>query len=150
MASVSISELVLFIAALAVAAGVATTLSANVMDISNAVSERGGGVADKIETEVEIISDPGSPSSVYDENSTTVSILVKNTGERTLDASPSGVDVLVDGQYATVENVTVVSGGAQWRSGEVVRVNVSRTLSPGDHRVVVYVGEDEEVLRFRT
>lgn len=150
MANVSISELVLFIAALTVAAGVATTLSANVMDISNAVSERGGGVADKIETEVEVISDPGSPSSVYDNDTDTVSVLVKNTGERTLDASPSGIDVLVDGQYATVENVTVVSDGSQWRSGEVVRVNVSRTLSPGDHRVVVYVGEDEEVLRFRT
>jgi flagellar protein FlaG len=148
LANVSISELVLFIAALTVAAGVATTLTANVMDISNAVSERGGGVADKIETEVEVINDPGSPSSIYDNG--TVSVLVKNTGERTLDASPSGIDVLVDGSYATIDKVTVVSGGTEWQSGEVVRVNVTRTLSSDDHRVVVYVGEDEEVLRFRT
>ncbi len=140
----------LFIAALTVAAGVATTLTANVMDISNAVSERGGGVADKIETEVEVINDPGSPSSVYDNSTDTVTVLVKNTGERTLDASPTGIDVLVDGSYVTIDNVTVVSGGTEWRSSEVVRVNVTRSLSPGSHRVVVYVDEDEEVLRFRT
>lgn len=148
MASVSVSELVLFIAALTVAAGVATTLTANVMDITNAVSERGSGVADKIETEVEVISDPGSPSSVYDDG--TVTVLVKNTGERPLDASPGGVDVLVDGSYETVADVTVVGDATAWRSGEVARVNVSRTLASGAHRVVVYVGEDEEVLRFRT
>lgn len=150
MANVSISELILFIAALTVAAGVATTLTANVMDISNAVSERGGGVADKIETEVEVINDPGSPDSIYDNSTDTVTILVKNTGERSLDASPDGIDVLVDGEYESIDSVTVVSGGNDWDSGEVVRVNVTRSLSPGDHRVVVYVGEDEEVLRFRT
>jgi flagellar protein FlaG len=150
MANVSISELVLFIAALTVAAGVATTLTANVTDISNAVSERGGSVADKIETDVEVISDPGSPSSIYDNDSETVTVLVKNTGEQTFAAEPSQVDVLVDGSYETVDNVTVVGSESTWRTGEVARVNVSTALSSGEHRVVVYVDEDKEVLRFRT
>lgn len=146
MATVSVSELVLFIAAITVAAGVATTLTASVTDISSVVSERGSGVADDIATEVEIISDPGSPDAIY--ANSTVTLLVKNTGERTLAAEPGQVDVLVDGTYVTVDDVTVV-GAAEWREGEVARVTVSKTLSPGSHRVVVFVDEDRELIRFR-
>ncbi|MFC7045653.1 flagellar protein G [Halobacteriaceae archaeon GCM10025711] len=84
MANASITELVLFIAALTVAAGVATTLTANVAEISNAVQERGDGVADNIETEIDVITDPGSPSAIYNGTSETITLLVKNTGERSL------------------------------------------------------------------
>lgn len=81
MASVSVSELILFIAALTVALGVATTLTTNVADISNSIGERGGSVSDDIKTDVEIISDSGTPESIYDGDGN-VTILVKNTARR--------------------------------------------------------------------
>lgn len=148
MANVSVSELVLFIAALTVAAGVATTLTASVSDISQVVSERGDGVADSIATEVEVISDPGSPASIYDDSTGNVTLLVKNTGDGQLAATTDRVEVLVDGSYTRVANVTVV-GGDEWREGDVARVTVESSLSEGEHRIVVIVDDDRELLRFR-
>lgn len=149
MASVSVSELVLFIAALTVAAGVATTLTASVSDISQVVSERGSGVADQIATDVEIISDPGSPSSIYDDAGRgNVTVLVKNTGGTTLPADPDVIEFLVNGTYTRVSNVSVV-GTDTWSEGEVATVTAQRSLPPGEHRVVVIVEGDRETLRFR-
>ena len=147
MASVSVSELVLFIAALTVAAGVATTLTASVSDISQVVSERGSGVADQIASDVEVISDPGSPSSIYDGNGT-VTVLVKNTGSDTLPVDPDSVELLVNGTYTQVSTVTV-AGAESWGEGEVATVTAERSLPPGEHRVVVIVHGDRETLRFR-
>lgn len=148
MANVSVSELVLFIAALTVAAGVATTLTASVSDISRVVSERGEGVADSIATEVEVINDPGSPASIYDDSTGNVTLLVKNTGDGQLAATTDRVEVLVDGSYTRVANVTVVDGD-EWYEGDVARVTVESSLSEGEHRIVVIVDDDRELLRFR-
>jgi flagellar protein FlaG len=76
---------------------------------------------------------------------------VKNTGSRTLPASADGVELLVDGQYVPPSDASVeVIGGGEWRPGEVVRVEIDRSLGPGEHRVVVIAGEDREVLTFYT
>ena len=152
MASVSVSEMILFIAALTVALGVATTLTANVADISNSIGERGSGVAEKIKTEVEIISDSGSPDAIYDDGEENVTILVKNTGQKTLAADGSQLSILVDGRYATIQNATVVGrpDARAWRPGEVLEITVSRQLDPGDHRVKVSVRGDSTTIQFRT
>lgn len=149
MASVSVSELVLFIAALTVAAGVATTLTASVSDISQVVSERGSGVAEKIASDVEVISDPGSPASIYDDaGSGNVTVLVKNTGGDTLPTDPDAIEFLVNGTYTQVSTVTVV-GTDSWSEGEVAIVTAKRSLPSGEHRIVVIVNGDRETLRFR-
>jgi len=152
MASVSISELILFIAALTVALGVSTTLMSNVQDISQSLGAKGDGVTEQIETDVEIISDPGSPSAIYDDGSGNVTVLVKNTGQKTLAADGTELDVLVDGEYQTIENATVVGApdAHAWRSGEVLRVTVTRSLDPGSHRIAVHANGDTATIRFRT
>lgn len=152
MASVSVSELILFIAALTVALGVATTLTTNVADISNAIGERGGSVSGDIKTDVEIISDGGAPDSIYNDTSGNVTILVKNTGQKTLPADGSQLDVLIDGRYTTVANATVVGrpNASAWESGEVLRVTLTESLDPGPHRIKVIANGDESTLRFRT
>lgn len=141
MASVSVSNLVLFIAALSVSAAVAGTIVTTVADVNDAIAERGVDASASIESDVEVISDAGSDA-VYDPDATEITLLVKNTGTRSLPDSADAVDVLVDGRYAADV------GGERWHEGAVLRLTVSRSLAAGDHRVLVRVGGDEEAFRF--
>jgi flagellar protein FlaG len=148
MAGSTVSSLVLFIASVILAAAVSGVLINTVGGVSQAVDARGGDLAANIRTDVEIISDPGSP--VYDGGEGNITLLVKNTGQRSLPADPAVMDVLVDGQYQTAVTVTPVSGEEVWRGGDVVRVEVSTgTLASGDHRVKLVMRGDEEVFAFR-
>ncbi|SDN20457.1 flagellar protein FlaG [Haloarchaeobius iranensis] len=140
--------MILFIAAMLVAASVAGTLVTSVGDVSGSIDARSADAAQTIDTEVDIISDPGSEA-VYDDSTTTVTLLVKNTGNGRLPADASKPDVLVDGQYvgAADRTLTVVSG-SEWRSGNVVRLELTADLDPGEHRVVLIVNGDREVFEF--
>lgn len=150
MASVSASSLILFIAAIAVAATVSGAMVNTVADISNSVDQKGVDVANEIDTDVEIISDAGSDA-VYDESTYNVTVLVKNTGDRTLEASPERIDVLLDGQYVSSDDldVTVVSGDA-WREGDVIELEIDNEadIGNGEHRVTVIVRDHREVFTF--
>lgn len=146
MASVSVSSLVLFIAALSISAAVAGTIAGTVSDVSESIDQRGLDVSESIESDVEVISDSGSDA-VYDGEAGEVTLLVKNTGVRTLSDAPGSIDVLVDGRYASNARAEVVGGG-RWREGAVLRLVVPRALDAGEHRAVVRVDGDEEVFRF--
>lgn len=148
MAEISVPTLILFIASIVVAAGVAGVLIDTVSGISNAVDDRGGDVSKSIETDTEIISDP--EAGVYDETNNTLTLYVKNTGVRALPIDGTGVDLFVDGRYQTSLTLTVVSG-SEWTPNAVVEIVASGvTLSPGDHRVKLVVDTDEEAFEFRT
>jgi flagellar protein FlaG len=150
MASASVSELILFIAAVSVAAAVSGVMVTTVGGISDSLDERGADVATDIDTDVEVISDPGSDA-VYDAGSGEVRVLVKNTGRRTIGTDGSNVEVLLDGQYVrpSAYAVTVIGGG-NWHEGDVVRIVVNESIASGDHRVTVIVESERETLRFRT
>lgn len=147
MASVSSSHLILFIASLIIAASVAGTFTQGVQRLSSALGERSIDVSSDIRSDISIISDPGSGAIANDD---AVTVLVKNTGSRSLDAESDQIEVLVDGKYQTGVSVTVVDG-AVWDVGNVAKLTISLpSLSSGDHRVKIIVNGDEEVLRFRT
>lgn len=149
MASVSTSHLILFIASMVIAAGVAGTFTNSIADVSAAIDDRTLDASREVRTDVEIISDAGSP--VYNTSGeNNITLLVKNTGSRQLRASADALDVLLDGAYRTNVTVTVVDGVA-WTEGGVVRVEISApSLTSGDHRVKLIVEGDEEVFEFRT
>jgi flagellar protein FlaG len=148
MAEISVPTLILFIASIVIAAGVAGVLVDTVSGISNAVDDRGGDVSESIKTDVEIISDP--EAGVYDDSNSTVTLYVKNTGIRTLPADAGNVDVFVDGRYRTNTTVAVVEG-SEWTPNAVVELTISEvSLSAGDHRVKLVVDRDEEVFEFRS
>ncbi|WP_136588906.1 CARDB domain-containing protein [Salinigranum halophilum] len=148
MAEISVPTLILFIASIVIAAGVAGVLIDTVSGISNAVDDRGGDVSKSIKTDAEIISDP--EAGVYDETNDTLTLYVKNTGVRTLSADARTVDLFVDGRYQTAVSVSVVSSD-EWTPNAVVRVVATGvTLSAGDHRVKLVVDTDEETFEFRT
>lgn len=147
MSGESISGLILFIAAMLVAAGVAGTLVVSVSDISGSIDTHSDNLRDTIETDVTIISDAGS-SAVYNDTDgeERIVLLVKNTGDRTLPADGSGLDVLVNGEYVVVSaaNVSVIgSESTSWRPGEVVRLEIPveepDAIESNENRVLVHV-----------
>jgi len=156
MASESVTTLIIFIAAVSVAAGVSGAMVTSVGGIAGSLDDRGADVAKQIGTDVEIVSDPGSealsrdhPADGDTDGTDDVVLLVKNVGDRTLLASTDGVEVLLDGRYVPPESYTVetVDGGT-WDSGTVARVVVDKTLGTGDHRATIIVGSERETLRF--
>ena len=150
MASVSVSTMILFIASILVAASVVGVFTDSISQVSQAIEERGGSVAENVRTDIEVISDSGS-TAVYDESTDNVTLHIKNTGTQTLVAESSQLDVFVDGRYQTNVTVTLLGGAESWGPGDVVRAEISPRdpLSAGDHRVKVIANEDEEVFRFR-
>ena len=149
MASVSVSHLIIFIAALTVSVGVATTLTVNVQSMTASMDERGESVANDIETDVTIISDPGSPASIYD-GAGNVTLLVKNTGDRPIDVEDDPPDVLIDGRYQPSPTVTVIGDtSTTWGEDDVIRVVVDESLESGGHRATVRTGSAEATMRFR-
>ncbi|WP_327052574.1 flagellar protein G [Halomicrococcus gelatinilyticus] len=150
MASVSTSHLILFIASLIIAASVAGTFMSGVERLSGALGDRSIDVSGDIETDVEIISDPGSGAVYNSSGNDNVTVLVKNTGSTDLQATKDQIEVLLDGKYQSDVSMKVVDGPA-WSVGNVARVNISTGgISDGDHRVKLTVNGDEEVLEFRT
>lgn len=151
MASGGVAEMVLFIAALLVAASVAGTLTSEVTRIGDAISDRSLDVASDVRTDVEIVSDPAT--GVYNASGNeNVTVYVRNTGSSSLLAEPSTFDVLLDGTYQGDVSVAAMEGGAMWHEGEVVELTVRTSgLDTGsDHRLKLVVNNDEEVLIFRT
>jgi len=149
MASVSSETLILFIASILVAASVAGTMTNGVTRLSGALGDRSIDVSHEIRTDVQIISDPAS-STIYDGGTGNVTLLVKNTGSQRLATDPKTIDVLIDGQYESNVSTQVVDG-TDWSVGNVVQLNVTGVpLSTGDHRAIVIVNGDREVLEFRT
>lgn len=150
MASVSSSTLIIFIASLLVAASVAGTMTNGVQRLSDALGDRSVDVSQEIRSDVEIISDPASPDSIYDSANNNLTLLVKNTGSQELSTSTDTIDVIVNGEYKTSKTIEVIDG-SQWRPGNIIRLNATNVdLASGDHRVVIVVNGDREVLKFRT
>jgi len=149
MSGVSVTHLVLFIASMVVASSVAVAFTGQVDDLTASLDQRGDDLGEEVRTDVEVISDPGSQ--VYNRSGNeNVTLLVKNTGSRTLPSDDAAVDAVVDGTYVTNLSVTVLDDTA-WTESGVARVEVDGPeLDAGDHRVKLVVGGDEEVFRFKT
>mgnify|MGYP000642795114 FL=1 len=147
MASVSASHLILFIASLVIAAGVAGTFTQGISRLSQGIDDQSLEVSQEVRTDIEVISDAGSP--VYNNSTNTVTLLVKNTGTADIPADSQFIEILVDGRYRTNVTVTVVDG-EEWRPNNVVRLEIGGVdLSSGDHRAKLIVNGDEEVFAFR-
>ena len=154
MASVSASHLIIFIASIVIAAGVAGTLTSEVGRLSGAIDDIGIDLSQDIRTDIEIISDEGSEytngtNTAYAPSAGNVTVHVKNTGSRILPSSSENVDVFLDGEYVSAVTVTVLDS-SEWRVGDVVQLEIDTgVIGSGDHRLKVVVGSDEEVFEFR-
>ena len=150
MSGVSASHLIIFIASIVVAAGVAGTLVTQVDRVSTSITDQSEGIEEQIDTDIRIISDTGS-SEIYDSGSDNLTLYVKNTGETELHTERDDLDVLIEGSFNEPDDVERVDETTdRWPPGTVVEVTVSGpTPTPsGETRVTVSVRENEDTIRF--
>ena len=152
MSGVSASHLVIFIASIVVAAGVAGTLVTQVDRVSTSIVSQNEDVEERIDTDIRIISDTGSPDSIYDnDNNGTLTLYVKNTGGTELNVQEDDVDVLIEGSFNSPDTVSRVDDTTdRWPPGTVIEVTVSGPdIDTGDDvRITVSVRENEDTIRF--
>ncbi|GGM70433.1 archaellum component FlaG (FlaF/FlaG flagellin family) [Halarchaeum rubridurum] len=145
MAEVSITHVILFIAAISLSTIVGGTATNIAGDVGHAIEDIGSDYADQVSQSVTVISDPGA--TLYDAETNTLTLLAKNTGELRLPTDRDSLLVLVDGEPVTVTNVTVVDG-SYWRPGYVARIQANTSLDGGAHRVVVTAAESRDFFSF--
>jgi len=147
MSGVSASHLVIFIASIVVAAGVAGTLVTQVDRVSTSIVSQNEDVEERIDTDIRIISDTGQPDSIYDGGDLT--LYVKNTGGTELTPDTGSIDVLIEGSFNSPDTVSRVDGqNDRWPPGTVIEVTVEGIDISGDTRVTVSVRENEDTIRF--
>ena len=149
MSGVSASHLVIFIASIVVAAGVAGTLVTQVDRVSTSIVNQNEDVEERIDTDIRIISDTGQPDSIYD--GTELTLYLKNTGGTELTPDAGSIDVLIEGSFNSPDTVSRVDGqNDRWPPGTVIEVTVSGPdINTGDDvRVTVSVRENEDTIRF--
>lgn len=148
MASVPSSHLIIFIAAIIVSAGLAGVLVDSAERYGVSVRQSQTEYAKDVNTDIEIINDPGKPGGAYDEVSDTLSIYVKNVGDRIIPSNASEMTVLVNGTQIPIDNAAIHDGD-RWRPGDVVELTVTVVLPSNEQtRVVVVVSGDRDHYEF--
>jgi len=151
MASVSVSHLIIFIASLVVAAGVAGTLTTGVERVSNAVEDGSLDVSQQVRTDIDIVSDPANPT--IDGTTGNLTVHVRNTGSQAIFIRPDSVDMVLNGQFVTNSDFTITdANGAKTvaRTGDVMAIEIDDSLvQTGDNRLYLTINSDEEVYEFR-
>ena len=151
MSGVSASHLVIFIASIVVAAGVAGTLVTQVDRVSTSIVSQNEDVEERIDTDIRIISDTGSDAIYNNDNNGNLTLYVKNTGGTELNVQEDDVDVLIEGSFNSPDTVSRVDDTIdRWPPGTVIEVTVdSPDPTPsGPTRVTVSVRENEDTIRF--
>ncbi len=152
MASVSVSHLIIFIASLVVAAGVAGTLTTGVERVSNAVEDGSLDVSQQVRTDIDVVSDPESPTLDANDN---VTVYVRNTGSQGIFIQPDSIDMVLNGDFVPNSEFTVTDANGDRttaRPGDVMAIEINNDngyVNSGDNRLYITVNSDEEVYEFR-
>jgi flagellar protein FlaG len=150
MASVSSAHLVLFIAAVLVAAILAGTATQSATRIGNALDEQSDIQSDHTATELRIVSDAGAPEAIYDAANDTLTLYVKNTGDTTIPHGSNAVTLLVNGTRQP-DTTTTVLDADQWRPGTLLRIEANVSLPSNQQtRTVVDANGGRDLFVFTT
>lgn len=132
--SVTATHLIIFVASVAIATGVASIASGNMDIINSGIEEKTKVTAQKMRTDIKIIHvNPGSGNT---------SIYVLNTGSTVLD--PNSTVAFVDGALVQDPFIEIVNRSTNvvndyWDPKEVILVNAT-PVGAGKHNVKVAVG----------
>jgi flagellar protein FlaG len=156
MSGVSASTLVIFIASILVAAGVAGTLVTTVGDISTSAETRGDAITETIDADIELLNDGGGSNFYVEDGDGTseITFYVRNTGSTGLVEDPDEIDVLLNGGFVATSDLTIASmNGADdgvWAEGEVLEfvVSLDDQLDGSGNRLTVSTKGTERSLDF--
>ena len=156
MSGVSASTLVIFIASILVAAGVAGTLVTTVGDISTSAETRGDAITESIDSEIELLNDGGgSKFYVEDGDQANITVYVRNTGTTTLLKSDDEIDVLVNGLFVDSDRLEITSMNGNtddraWAEDEVIEIVImlEEPLEGSGNRLTVSPPGTERSLEF--
>jgi flagellar protein FlaG len=142
------ARLLLVVASILIVVSVTGAVVGHVHQVSSALEDRGESASDDLQTEVDIVDDPGARQSMYDDATDELTLHVENAGSRTLPAEPGAIDLLVNGEYRTDVDVTVLET-SRWQPGAIVRLETTVDLDANETmRVVVRVDDSTDVLVF--
>lgn len=137
-AETAVTHMIFFIAAIIIAMGVVTVLSADIQSMVSSSSVNSKLLSEQMRTDITIVNDPYVIP--YDASAHHYTFYAKNTGKTEL--VPEFITVLVDGVLieSTEMDIDLPDGDVVWRPGDVLVINVSTTPDPleaGDHRILV-------------
>lgn len=133
-----------------IAVSVAGTVMGEVTTFSQAIEERGSGVTEEIETDLQIINDANESDAIVAEEN--VSVLVKNIGSTDVPAASNHFDIVVDGTFIADGDLEVEVRNREadeWRPGDVIELTVTDPPElEGDSWVTVIVNGNEDRIDF--
>ncbi|WP_226004564.1 LamG-like jellyroll fold domain-containing protein [Natrinema salinisoli] len=145
MVRASVAQLILFIAAISVSTLFVGVIVTETGLYVQAVEDEGDRETAAIDAEIEIINDPEAKA-VYNETDETVTVYVKNVGGGTL--NPDDLEVVVNGELATVTETDVI-GGEPWRRNRVLAVTLDHAIEGGTNRALVRIDGSRDLLSFQ-
>ena len=137
-AETAITHMIFFIAAIVLAMGAVTVISADVQSIVSSSSVSSKLLSEQMRTDITIINDPDII--YYNNVSNYYTFYAMNSGKTEL--APEYITVLVDGLYIHPSDVdaSLQDGDVTWRPGDILILNVSTIPNPldsGDHKIAV-------------
>jgi flagellar protein FlaG len=132
--SVTATHLIIFIASVAIATGIASVASNNVDVISFGIKEKTAQTSEKMRTEIKIVHVAPKEAST--------SIYVLNIGSMVLD--PNSTAVFIDGNWQDNLNISILNRSTNiendfWDPKEIIVVNTTN-VSIGRHTAKVVAG----------
>ncbi len=136
-AETSATHTIFFIAAIVIATSLVGVFTYSIDSISEGIESRRNILTKELASDITIINDPSN----VPYSGGVLTIYVKNTGEEKL--YTDFVDVLVDGEYQTTVTIKLKNDAGAWVDSEtwdlkeVIRLQITVSLSSGDHTVKV-------------
>ena len=151
MASSALSEIILFVTVLIIAAFIAGVLLTSTYKISLGINDKSEILSKKLSQDFVIANDPLSIP--RDSTLGITTLYIKNTGDSPIPLSKTTCTVLIDGSVVPINNTENYNnpGSNVLYPGDVGIINVSYNVS-GYHkiRVILYSGVSREIIGYIT
>lgn len=140
--SVTATHLIIFIASVAIATGIASVASSNTDVISFGIKEKSKQASEEMRTEIKIVH--------VNPTDANTSIYVLNTGSTVLD--PNATAVFIDGNWVPDPYIYILSRSTNidndyWDPKEIIEINAT-SVSIGKHMAKVVAGSAKDEYPF--
>jgi len=147
-AGASATQMVFFISSVIIALSVVGAIFMNVQSLSSAVIIGSKTLSEQLKTDITVINDP---EMIPNPGGIIYTFYVKNTGVQ--DLGTKYISVIIDGTIILDNNLnkTIIEGGQTWLTGDVLMINATVSLDPGNHNLRIITSNGiEDTFLFRT